>query len=469
MKAATGQMFDIDEEGNVSPVKDVSPPPSSAPAAPGRSGQPRSFTASDDELGISSPPAENDKRLPSGGEARQLGRPRAHTTTELEGDPLVQGALAGAEGALVAAPVAGLVGLAAPAAAPVVSGFAGGATATAAQGGDARDILVGGALGAIPGAATSVRNLVRSAPAAVAERLPTEITGGARSKAAKQVVGSDILADTLDAHPELKKVLGTPGDVPKKAAAVSAKLNELTEANDAATEAIAKHHGKIATDLPIARLQKLAELAEDAGDEVTRDAVAKTIESIDSFSKGSGAITAQQLRGLRNGLAAKVQVAAPGSEAFSRQAQAASAIKSELNETIADLAGDTPGVDVAALRARNRQIASLLPVKTTLEQQALAAKLNPGETLTNVIRKPMHALADAIDAAPARADLALSNPSVQRLFGRAPAAPGPAGRVAAPAAASTAARPDDLGYAAMVAQAMKGGMSLQDAVNSASR
>ncbi len=447
-----------------------------APAAkPAGKPQPKSFTASDEELGISSPLAEETGEktvFPGGHSTHDLGRTRAHVTTELEGDPLLQTLVAGSMGAALGAGAAGLTSAIAPAAAPLIGGMTAGGSATAAQGGDTRDVLMGALLGGAPGAASSVRALARQAPEAVAARLPTEITGGGRTKAAKAVVGSDLLPDTLDAHPELKKTLSTPGDPGAKAKAVTAKLAELTDENDAVTEAIAKHHGKISTDVPLARLQKLAETAEEAGDEVTRDAVTKTIESIDGFSKGGGTITAQQLRGIRNGLASKIQQAAPGSAAFSKQGQAALAVKAAVNDAIADLAEKTPGVDVAALKARNGQIASLIPVQTTLEEQAAKLKLDKGgEPLTDALRAPMHKLANAIDTIPAHADLAMAGPTAQRLFGRLPGQGAPGRVLTAPGAAGAAraSSDTDISYAAKVAEAMKGGMSLQDAVEAASQ
>jgi hypothetical protein len=500
----------------------------------GRAGQPKSFTASDEDLGISSPLAEDETRLPSGGEARQLGRKRAHTTTELEGDPIAQGIVGGAEGALVAAPVAGLVGVASPVAGKLVRGAVEGGAATAAQGGDLGDILKGAAIGTVlegPGAA---RAALQGAESRAASRMQTDITGGAKGKAAKQVLAAkDILEETYAAHPELRKTMAT-GSTAEKANAVRGKIDELTEANDAATDAIAKHHGNISTDTIASRLRAIEERAKAAGDEVTRKAARKTLDTIDGLSEaervppeapigvdpelgpvsrvrvtggsagtpadpelvalgssrgsslsGQGAnyvslptpevptrsvITAKQLRGIRNGLAAKIQTAAPGTAAFGDQAAAATAIKAELNEAISDLAEKTPGVDVEALKARNRQIAALMPVERQLFERAQAEGLAQPHNLTAEILEPHGArklAAKKVRETAARADYALANSdAAQRLFGKTAADTLPASAARATAASSTATG-DDLTYAAKVAQAMKAGMSLQDAVNAA--
>jgi hypothetical protein len=407
--------------------------------------------------------------FPGGGSTSGLGRKRAHTTTELEGDPIAQGLVGGAEGAVLAAPVAGLVGLASPAAGRLVGGAVSGGAATAAQGGDAMDVLKGAGLGALMAVPSAGRAGVRSAGDRVAARMQTDVTGGARSKAAKQVLAAgDALDEVYEAHPGLKKTLAT-GSTAEKANAVRAKLDELTEANDAATEAIAKHHGKISTDLPTARLQGLAERFEAAGDEIGRDAVTSTLETIDSFAQNSaGTLSAQQLRGIRNGLAKTIAKKAPGLPPGEAE-RAATAIKAELNETIADLAGKTPGVDVEALKLRNKQISALLPVQTQLMERAQAEGLAPPHDFTAEVLEPHGArkmAARKVREVRAKADYAIANnDTAKRIFGDVE--PDKLRKLPETAIRAGAASTDDLGYAARVAQGMKAGMTLQQAVEAA--
>ena len=442
---------------------------------PGARAQPHSMTASDEDLGIADPPL-----LGVGSHNRYPSYPRdyvspthVHEQTELEGDPLLQAITGTAMAAPLAAAAGAGAGALAPALAPIVSGATGGAAATAMQGGDAKQVILGAGLGGLFGAPGAARALAEGAPEAVASRMQTDITGGARGKTAKQVLGArGILDETLDAHPDLKKTLSTSSDVATKASAVSRKLAELTDQNDEVAEAIAKHHGRISLAFPTSRLEALAQAAKESGDLSLRDAaqgVAKDLTEVADSTVplkpgkggGVGTVTADQLRGVRNGIANRIASASPGLPP-SVAMQAASRIRATLNEAIADLAGETPGVDVPALRARNRQIASLLPVKDSLAEQLRAQGLKPPPDLAaDLIEHPKATIAHAVRSLPAKADYAMSTPAAQKLFGNLPGAT-PTSKAAATAAASTAAKGDS--FAARVADAMKNGLSLQAAL-----
>lgn len=349
-----------------------------------------------------------------------------------------------------------------------------GATTSALQGGDRMTNLkaagIGAALG-VPGAALS---LIREAPAAVAERLPTAVTGGLKTKAAKKVLASDITDDVLDAHPDLKKTLATSSDPEKRLGAAASTLNKLEAANEPVYEAIQKHHGGVPLLVVADKLGGLAEEAHASGDLGTADAVEAIVGNLDRLAD-KGKVTAQQLRGVRNALAARIQTAPPGSPAAFSQAAATAKVKTAINDAIADIAGQTPGIDVAALKARNKQIAGLLPIKQSLEEQKLkAVAAGPHDPLAEAIRHPGHVVAGLVDKAPAVLDQKLASaPRLQRFANGArlplPDLPGRAlmGGAAASGARSSKRQQSDLEYSAKVSQLMQGGLSLHDALEKA--
>lgn len=253
--------------------------------------------------------------------------------------------------------------------------------------------LVGGVIGDVAGAVA--RPIGEAAKARLTKSLPTAITGGATSKAAKGVIGArDILQETAKAHPDLQAAI-LSGDDATKHAAISGKLDALTAANDEATNAIATDHpravgGRVPTDSLYFKLQDFAQKAHEAGDESLLDATSKAIDSIQKF-ESAGTISPSQLRGVRNGLAKKIAGQAP----LSTVARETGAVKGVINEAISGLAEETPTVDAGALKERNRHIASLLPAQQFLEQKAeTEAGKVPGR-LAEVARAVSHPAATA--------------------------------------------------------------------------
>lgn len=384
----------------------------------------------------------------------------------------------GAGGKLIGKGIAKL----SPIAAKIVEPAVGGALTSALQGGSAKQNLIaagiGGALG-VPGAALK---LIRGAPAAVAERIPTAVTGGLKSKAAKQVVAGDALGDALTAHPGLKNTLATSGSVAEKFNATGSTLGKLTTANDAVYDAIQAQHQGIPLDGIAKKIQGVAAAAHADGNEVLEKAAESAIENLQRYGdvadKRGLVATATQVRGVRNNLARKVQALNPTLGPSDAQA-AADEIKRAINEGIEDIAGKTKGVDVDALRARNKQIAALLPVQRTLREQALAAKLMEGhDPLADFIADPKKKVAGLVSAIPAHADAAMSNsPRLQALADtmRSPLTPGAAAALDAGTASQLARRANskpaqnDLEYSALVAQKMKNGMSLKEAMDDAAQ
>ena len=372
----------------------------------------------DDELGIASPLARPTGRVFRGVTGDTNPAPLATDVSAPPEAPLVKedpigNAIVGAgalkAGAAAARAIPGVVGAAAE-----------GATAAGvpvlAETGDpkqaARAALAGVGVGtaahvlpAIPGAigdAAAARNV---------ERIPTAVTGGATSKAAKGVVAArDVLRETAQAHPDLQNVI-LSGDDAAKHSAISSKLDSLTAANDADVERIANHHpnavgGRVPAGPLYEKLRDFAAKAHEAGDESLLEATSKAIDSVQKF-EAAGTISPSQLRGVRNGLAKKIAGAAP----LGQSARETAAVKSVLNDALSDLADETPGLYAAALKTRNRQIASLLPAQSFLEEKAEreAGKV-PGKlaAVARAVAHPTATLAHAAEQAPSMIDVHLA-------------------------------------------------------------
>ena len=276
-----------------------------------------------------------------------------------------------------------------PIAAKLVEPAVAGATTSALQGGNAKQNLIAAGIGGALGLPGAVLTAVRGAPAAVAERLPTAVTGGAKTKIAKQAGGA-VASDILDSHPELKRVLST-GDLTEKFNATGSTLNKLTSANDAVYDAIQAQHQGIPFDPVAEKIKAVAAQAHQAGDATLEDAANAAIDNLQRFTdvadKRGAIVTATQLRGVRNNLARRVQAINPTLGATDVQA-AADEIKRAINDGIADIAGKTKGVDVAALRERNKQIAALLPVQRALRGQVIDKNLlGPEDKLADLIEQ----------------------------------------------------------------------------------
>jgi len=348
-------------------------------------------------------------------------------------------------------------------------------TTSALQGGNLKQNLIAGGIGGLLGVPGAALGVVRRAPGAVNERLTRAVTGGLKGKAAQNIVASDSLEEVAAAHPELRSVLSSGASPAEKFNATSATMGKLTAANDAVYDAIQATHQGIPLDPIAKKIQAVAEKAHAEGDEVVEKAAASAIENLQRYGdvadKRGLVATATQVRGVRNNLARKVQALNPTMGPTEAQA-AADQIKRAINEGIEDVAAQTKGVDVKALRERNQQIAALMPVQQTLRQRAIAAGLNEGQDpLAEFIHGPKHVIAGLVNKAPAAADAAIADNATLQRF-----ATGRAGKLlsslpaAAPLAGSAVARKvpqDELEYTARVAQFMKAGLSLKDAMEKA--
>jgi hypothetical protein len=458
--------------------------------------QPKALPPTEDErLGIDTPLAKPsgyvwDSKAKEFRKADQIGTERALPPGFTPEKPLIKedpamAVFATGAGAGVGKLVGAGVSKFAPIAAKVIEPAVAGATTSYVEHpgwtptvGDLAAGGIGAALG-VPGAAAK---FVRGAPERMAERLPSEITGATRTKAAKQVVTSNTAENALDAHPDLKRVLAT-GNVQEKFNATAKTLDALTRENDKVYDAIQATHQGVPLDPVVARVRKVAEAAHAAGDETLENAATSAAENLGKFAdvadKRGPVLTATQLRGVRNNLARRVQAINPTLGATDVQA-AADEIKRAINGGIEDIAARTKGVDVAALKARNQQIASLMPIQQTLREQAIAKKLlGPEDHLADFIAHPQHEIAGLVRKGRAVMDMSLAtSPRLQQFAEDArfpvtlanPRLSDLPGRVMAAGAASGLRgkrSQNDLEYAARVSQLMESGKSLQEAIDEA--
>jgi hypothetical protein len=363
---------------------------------------------------------------------------------------------------------------------------------------DVKATGLGGVLGLLPAGVAAIKR----APEELAERLPTTITQGARTKAAKKVVLGGATDDVLDAHPELKKTIAGTTDPAKQLAATNSTLNKLRAPNDAAWDAIQQHKGGVPLQTVHDRLDALWEKARQESDTTTMDAVEsykKDLERLADQREGGPTLSAKQLRNVRNTLAAKIQRSPVGTPAFASEGAAVRRLHGAINEAAEDAAAGTPGVDVAAMKERNKQIAQLLDIQGALEERANNAQLgkfkSPVAKTIDAARHPAHAVAGLVDAADAKLNAKLAmNKTLQDFvngvspesvlnrgsktpLGAVKGIPQRVANLAAPTGiagiGSNALKPSpsmpesDRAYTAHVLQLMDAGNSMEDAVRMA--
>lgn len=194
-----------------------------------------------------------------------------------------------------------------------------------------------------------------------------------------------------------------------------------------------------------ARAHKLERMASKAERDFNRLSVARKHPS-------DVRLTANQVRNMRNDLGTVVDPQRTIKPNTRRQALAK--IYGILNKEIEDVAENTRGVDVNALRARNRQISTLIPVRDALAERA--EKL--GDRDIGIVGLMKEAPRKAGQRIAREIDYRLSQiPLGGELGGK----PLPAS-VGVPAAQSK-----DRNFARRVSDGMSSGMSLLDAFNAA--
>ena len=308
---------------------------------------------------------------------------------QFEIDPIAQMAIAGKVGRVAGEAVApaaarvastGRIGAtAARFAVPAVEG----AAASKFAGGDAD---VGAALGlAAPVLGTVARGLRGG-------RNPVKDIRGGTTKAPKRLMdtvkyhageGGADLTEVLGKSPEARRAVlveaqTNPGGAAKT---ITKVVDTATDANDAAYAAIQRQHGGVPLQPLVDKLKVLQKRLNLQGRGVEADAVGRVREDwlkperyglegdeLTPEQIGSLKIGAQAIRNIRNDMGS-VADPARAMKANTRR-KAMSRIHKVLNREIEDVAGDTRGVDVAQLKARNEQISTLIPVRDALRARA---------------------------------------------------------------------------------------------------
>lgn len=356
------------------------------PGRPSRYPQPRSMTASDVDLGIEDPADYGTdiigrrRSAPPPMPPRFPGDPSGTRPADpMEADPMAQGvALAATLGPVgrvlygTAAPVVGSV----PAGVGIGAGEAYLGAKSTGDPVDLKTLAIGSVFGGIgaragsPSAAAATRNNTQVTKDIVrgATKAPSKIANDVRFR-------SDKLPEVLSELPETRKALVTQSRSNPKASGkqVTETVRELTAENDAVFDAIQAQHGGVQLDGVAQRLTGLEAQLNQQGRGVAADAVARVRDDwIKRYGGTPGAkLTSEQIRNIRNDLG---DVAFPGGGKKPKGARLAEgAIYDELNAAIEDVAGMTSGVDVAAFKARNRQISTLLPVQKSLGSRVSSA------------------------------------------------------------------------------------------------
>lgn len=354
--------------------------------------EPKSFRASDVDLGIEGPLLEQktdslqSKVMPivdtvPGTEGKNFSDIQAplpqRAPTEMEGDPLAQMVVTGA----VLGPIGRAAGTALKpvlgrATAPVIGAGEGAAASKSMGSSAAAGALLGAGFGAL-GAAGRAMNPVAAAER-IQGRLPSDVTTGV-TKAGKRISdtvkskageGGANLSRVASEVPVAGKALKTkaktdPGGAAK---AVGTELDDLTSQNDAVYEAIQQQHGgapvKTLTDKAANLWVKLTQ----EGRGVSADAVKRFHDDLIHRYGPDATLTAEQLRNIRNDIG-ETAFPTPGVKPNTRK-YAENKLYKVFNETIEEVAGKTQGVDVPALKARNNQIATLIPAHKALVERA---------------------------------------------------------------------------------------------------
>lgn len=262
--------------------------------------------------------------------------------------------------------------------APAVSALEGG-TVNASLGGD---FDTGAALGLVPLAA---RAAGRAASGANAGRTMTargtvkEITKG-ETKAPKGMIDdvksaaeggrlTEVLAETPAARRAVTvKAHTNPGGA---AADIDKVLDAARNANDEVYAAIQRQHRGIPLQPILDRLGNEAEKLSLQGHGIPARAL-RRVRAFWEKEFGQGdpnrLLGAQQLRNMRNDLSDVIDPAKALEKNTKQHADLK--VRDLLNREIEDVASNTSGVDVEALRANNRRISTLIPVRDALLERA---------------------------------------------------------------------------------------------------
>lgn len=352
--------------------------------------------------------------------------PRGERENPLANDIIGQGIVTGlpAHGASVLAGTA-LKALGAPAAVERIGAAAvGGGTASKLAGGDfGPGALLGAAFpaaGALARRAGAVRNLTK------------EVTKGATKAPAKQAnevkfrarEEGGTLHEVLAEVPEARRAVMTqaktnPGAAEKTLTKV---VDDATDLNSADFAAMQRQHGGVNLAPINDQLKGLEERLNLQGRGVAADAVGRFRRDLLKPKRyglegkvltdeqiATQKIGAQSLRNIRNDLGEKIQPANGKPIRGNNRRFAEARIMGVINKEIEDVAANTRGVDVNALRTRNRQISTLIPVRDALRARAesqaelpLTTKLKkaPGQAIRRGVRELTYDVGELPDVSP---------------------------------------------------------------------
>lgn len=366
------------------------------------------------------PPDTTVTRRHPGGAAATIHSP--HLAGEMD-DPLVQMGTAAAMGMAAGAPAAALPAQVARVVGPAIET----GVANKAMGGDfTTGAVLGAAVPLLPHAARAGKAATRALGESMEGGATKEILRG-RTKATGKVKNNakfagredGSLVQVMNETPEVRKAILTDAHTDPGGAAktLTKHIDAATDGNSAAGATIQKQHGGIPLQPIAERLAGLEDRLNMQGLGAAADAVnrmrtdlLKRYASDQNIGLADAKLSFQQIRNIRNKAWRAADPARTVDAGDARMAQAK--IASILNKEIEDVAAQTRGVDVEALKARNRQISTLIPVRDALAQRAekLAdrdigigkkAKEAIGNVAAKATRKAKYALSSFPEANPA--------------------------------------------------------------------
>jgi hypothetical protein len=245
----------------------------------------------------------------------------------------------------------------------------------------ANDVLRGAVVGAV---AAPVATAVGSGLARTGQRLVKDIgKGTAKSTRLELRELESKLADTLTELPTARKALMTKARTNPESAMndIDSTLTPITKENDLVFQAIQDQHGGVGLGDVVGRLTRLEVRLNKQGHGTAADAAGRVRDDLLKRYGYEGKwtpdmkLTAEQIRNIRNDMGAK---AFPNfnPEQVNTQRAALGQIYGEYNKAIEAVAAKTKGVDLPALKTRNRQISTLIPVRDALEERVENAAIS---------------------------------------------------------------------------------------------
>ena len=480
MKAATGQMFDIDEDGNVTPVKDAPPAAAEKPSFLEEAGsRVKNFVTS-----LAAPPTLHDV----GQSFVDLGKGAARAN-DFAARAIVHPVDTFGDGKAGAVVREGMRGVnsnipLANLAVEHMGGPAENSPEDEAKAPGAREFgaIAGAPVAGLEGeiaakAAPAAASAVRSAGKAAEERGVTRVLDRLEEKTNKKAragIQSDPVERLVREEPEVAKAAGDDrklqealGRVRDKAGAelahiYSSSAPEIDPAiaiQNMDTRIAELRKSKIESQKAIAaKLQKLRDSLNDSLGESPTDA--RTLRDIQTDYQRTAYGKALDPDGTANLAAHNEAQKAVGDAVFEH-------VTGLDYEGARAAAAENPDGMAARLLKANEKINAANKIEAGITDRAGRPQPKEGivgkaEKLAHVVAHPTKLIPGVADVAARGADRVITTGSdaARRLLERAQGA----GR----AAGAGAAGENDLSYAAKVAAAMKSGMSLQDAVNAAS-